>query len=958
MKNLKFRGKRKRRLFWVVFPVCLFFALYFLGSLLFDQLDKSIQHYEHKIGRILNDNGVVACWDFDDVEIHELVTAKVCFTKGTTLVKGHHGSARKFLPERNGYVRTPSSLALLSGNYTFTCWLSIPDPTRNQRIFRYMNVVDGWLTYYVFGSEKPLHAKLSETNGFVFVAVAVDGNAGQARLYIDGELKSSINIRKVVVKHDIVDFGQVKGCDRPEFMLDDVVFWRRCLSESEIDTFFFSKNSIKKHIASSYCMKLHVLKVVRGIFDNIISSIDWFNPLIHESKAMSSDISRYDLILSKRDLKVFREFGNYHVRNGINEYDTSERRAIGLLLNGSHIPARMEMVCNGDPGAYARKSFAIERNDFETSGKLVRFLFEPPEWHDFLPLLLIKKLSLALGTRCVSSELCAVTVNGVFDGVYFVNEVGAEVGRYSLVASGQWRDSLRSLPFSRDEVLKEYDLISAKLLPVLLADRRNPMNSIELRDMLEAQRDETKKALDRSESEHERTLIEMVREYMTEDVLLGGNPVVCYIVEDLDLSCREVRGVSIAYKSMTPDVLSDEGVVMRRLEESSEASLQLIMRYGSETVKKILVFTVIPADSKMPLLMLNIARKVTPDIRVISSVQLIEDAGRSKSDWIPSRIKLRGNSSLVHAKKHYFSIKMDAPHDFLDLGGSRYLLLTSCYRDPTFMHDKLSYDLFRSFSAQGKQRYSPRFYYVNLVINNEYHGIYGLSDKIDSSMLKFNMDVPPSCRPVLYKALGAHANFRGIHRHSYLQKEPHWKSGKYWGPYDQLITFIATADKREFAAGIEKILDVDNVIDFQILLNFTNNRDGVRHNLFLARDGGAGARFFIVPWDYDNAYLGSTWLSNHLFSRLKADLPGYIMRLKVRWDELRKRELSEVSIMERMDDMEDTLSDDVVRNFERWPMRDGGSFEGDVLDMRIWIKKRLIQMDKKIENMLVSVLKE
>ena len=211
MKNLTFRGKRRRYFFWGMIPVCLLFALYFCGSLLFKELDESIHHYERKIASILEKNGVVACWDFDDVEIHERVTKKECFTKGTALVKGHHGYARNFLPERNGYVRTPSSLALLSGKYTFTCWLSIPDPTRDQRIFRYMNVVDGWLTYYVFGSKKLLKTKLSGQDDFIFVAVTVDSNAGQARLYIDGELKSSINVSKVAVKHDLVDFGQVKG---------------------------------------------------------------------------------------------------------------------------------------------------------------------------------------------------------------------------------------------------------------------------------------------------------------------------------------------------------------------------------------------------------------------------------------------------------------------------------------------------------------------------------------------------------------------------------------------------------------------------------------------------------------------------------------------------------------------------------------------------------------------------
>ena len=123
------------------------------------------------------------------------------------------------------------------------------------------------------------------------------------------------------------------------------------------------------------------------------------------------------------------------------------------------------------------------------------------------------------------------------------------------------------------------------------------------------------------------------------------------------------------------------------------------------------------------------------------------------------------------------------------------------------------------------------------------------------------------------------------------------------------MTFTSRAGPEEFARGIADRVDLDNAIDFLLLLNFAQNMDGRTTNFYLGRDGAPGARFFFIPWDYDHTFDRDdvAWLSNHLFDRLERDLPGFHDRLCARWRELRQGPLADRALEDRIDAMEARL---------------------------------------------------
>lgn len=326
-------------------------------------------------------------------------------------------------------------------------------------------------------------------------------------------------------------------------------------------------------------------------------------------------------------------------------------------------------------------------------------------------------------------------------------------------------------------------------------------------------------------------------------------------------------------------------------------------------------------------------------------VQLTETNGMVW-DLPGGEIHLRGNTALVKAMKPYYEIEFEKPHGIDGLVKSKHLLLTSVYRDPAIMRDRLAYDLFRSFSAPGKPRYTPHARFVEVVVNGDYMGVYEMTDRIDAELLGFgDTAVDPAHPAVLYKAMDASATFERRNPGAYVQKVPHWKDGATWGPYNEFMDFISQSDSNTFAREVEQRIDVDNIIDFELFLGVAQNGEGRNYNLFIARRGGAGEKFFLVPWDYDMSFWGEIKANNYLIDRLHQDLPGYMDRLKARWKELRAGPLTDDHVMARIDELHAELAGGPAdRNFRRWPYPDY-PYEANVEFIRTWLSRRLATMD-------------
>lgn len=911
-----------------------------------DALAGRIERAEARVSQRLRAAGVLAYWDFDAVRPLEFLGRTEVLNGGTRRVGGHAGSARAFVPEEHGLIRTAVPLSAFGDRFTFSCWLQFPQRVPDHQVFRYLVVRDGRIVLRLPGQDEVVGPPVSGGR-FVHVAFTVDAPARQARLYVAGALAGEITLQPLHHPSQPLAFGQEPVSPPPAFALDEASVWGRPLASAEVARLARLRGSLAADVAFRRIAKLRLAEMARDSYRSLLLAADLFNPLLHETRIHAAGLRTYALAMSRNDVRQFNKYWSEQRENGLTAPGTSQKRRIELLEDGRARTAVMELVAGGsaDPAESAKRTLTLEILDDEGEPER-KVLVRPIEGAPYLIEVLAGRVAGVSAIPAAVVELCSVSVNGTFEGIHLCSDVTRDHGPYWLGTPGAWQALLRRAPVFRDEVLGEFDRLAASLEVALRSDRKSPLTSREIRHDLRRQRRLLEQELPDRGTRSDEALVAKVTDSLAQELFLGGNPHATLVVGDLDLSARTVNGAQLAFATLTPEVLGSDGRVALPERAPAAAVLRVTVRSGRSTRTKDLSFTVLPRRRTLPILKVQSAGEPPRGDTVASLAELIDGEGR-RSPLLEGRIRLRGNTSLARERnqKKYYRIALDRPYDFPGVGRTRRLFLTSGWRDATLMRERLAYGLFREFASPGKPRYSPHVRYVELVVNGDYKGVYTLTDRVDADLLELGKPTSGADRPVLYKAVGVKANFQTPMRGAYVQKVPDWRDGEHWGPFDTLIGFIGASTPEAFRQGIERMVDVDNVIDFEILLKLTSNFEGENFNLFLARKAGRDARFFIVPWDYDMTFYKPAIPSNLLLNRLHVDLPGYSRRVHERWRVLRRGLLSEQAMMARIDALETELAGAAERNYRRWPSTTGETWAGKVQELRDYIVGRLELLD-------------
>ena len=367
--------------------------------------------------------------------------------------------------------------------------------------------------------------------------------------------------------------------------------------------------------------------------------------------------------------------------------------------------------------------------------------------------------------------------------------------------------------------------------------------------------------------------------------------------------------------------------------------------------------------SSLPLVQLDVAEPITDTSQPPCAMKV------GTGDVFKGVIRIRGSSSRAHPKKSYLVV-LDTPAGLLGMPARRQWILNAAYIDRSLMRHKLAYDLFKSMGTPDRPRLAAGSRFVEVHLNGDYQGVYLLMERVDRELLGLAPfaagDPAHAC---LYKAINHSAGFVRADHEGFEQEIPDPLVLAHPEPLAALMKFATTAPAAEFAdpqKGIASRIDLDNAIDFHLLVLVTSNADGITKNFYLARHRPAGdamPRFFFVPWDYDGTFgrnwdssiLPPTlWLSNGLFERLLRD-PAYRERFTARWKQLRDNELSIQAIQKMIDVNAGEILAAAGRNAKRWPtdrrpFHDHITFEQDIEQMKAWVAQRTAWIDQAIER--------
>ncbi len=234
-------------------------------------------------------------------------------------------------------------------------------------------------------------------------------------------------------------------------------------------------------------------------------------------------------------------------------------------------------------------------------------------------------------------------------------------------------------------------------------------------------------------------------------------------------------------------------------------------------------------------------------------------------------IRGRGNASWNYTDKKAYRIKFDEKTSVLGLEADKDWVLVSNYYDKSLVRNIVAHNM---AAQMDYLYYTPTHISVDLFINGEYRGVYTVSDKIEVSNEKINIDTNRELSEFGFlieigwdfdspNVYGQHYFDTGIIKRLYV-KEPEIES-KYGYRMDYIMNYVNKTDDAILSGeGYEQYIDVNSMVDWFIISELTNNTDGAfnRSCYFYKPENG---KITMGPvWDFDMAF------GNHY-----GDIDGY-----------------------------------------------------------------------------------
>lgn len=392
------------------------------------------------------------------------------------------------------------------------------------------------------------------------------------------------------------------------------------------------------------------------------------------------------------------------------------------------------------------------------------------------------------------------------------------------------------------------------------------------------------------------------------------------------------------------------------------------------------LFTCAPAfsqvnftDSDLPIVVINTNNQTIQDsLRIVADLGIIYNGPGNRNYMTDPfnhyygkiSIEIRGSTSQQYPKKSYGLETQDAFGNNLDtslLGMPREndWILYGAYPDKTLMRNEITFDLFRRMGY-----WDARYVWCELVINNQYKGVYSFMERIKRDKNRVDMpkitpldtagdDITGGYLMKIDKLTGANPQyFQSPYstKVKYLCHDPEYTEllpTQYNYIRNEIISFENLMNGpgwNNTVTGYPSVIYVNSFIDFMIMQELGRTVDGYRSSSFLWKQKDSKGGWLVAGpmWDFNlsygnadycdafditgyqmnfNALCGSNFSSAVPFwwNKLMTDT-AFTHLVKCRWMFLRNTILHDDSINARIDSMQVKLQEAQARNFQQWPI--------------------------------------
>lgn len=370
-------------------------------------------------------------------------------------------------------------------------------------------------------------------------------------------------------------------------------------------------------------------------------------------------------------------------------------------------------------------------------------------------------------------------------------------------------------------------------------------------------------------------------------------------------------------------------------------------------------------------------------------------------------IEIRGSSSQMFPKKQYAVETRDLSGNDLKVSllgfpSESDWILFAPYNDKSLMRDVLVYKL-----ANDLGRYATRSKYCEVVLNNEYVGVYVLFEKVKRDANRVNIkklepgDITGDALTGGYiikidKNDGENNAGWTSNYFPFPQTTTKVYYQYHYPKADEIVpaqmSFIQTlifnyetvmmysSNISDPSTGYPKYLDVDSFVDFVLINELAKNVDAYRLSTYLYKDRDSrNPKIFAGPvWDFNLGFgnadyyeggLTNGWQLEYLTDFQNMHGEGFLtpfwwrklfddsqFRNKVfaKWQQLRSSILDIQRITACIDSVTSLLDEARIRNFEKWPVIGawvwpnyfvGQSYQQEITYLKSWITNRIFWMD-------------
>ena len=352
-----------------------------------------------------------------------------------------------------------------------------------------------------------------------------------------------------------------------------------------------------------------------------------------------------------------------------------------------------------------------------------------------------------------------------------------------------------------------------------------------------------------------------------------------------------------------------------------------------------------------------------------------------------ARAHIRGRSSLNYPKNSFKvelleegdnNVLVERDETLLGMRSDGDWNLNGMYAEPSKVRDKVAAEVWRNITADRSYEGVSTGYrteYIEVIINNRYHGTYLMTERIDRKQLGLDDG------DYMYFSEGditssRYQEFYNVERDDDMTvgacslEYPKERTEPYdeWELLGDLRKLFQNTPPKLFKETADELVNVDSLIDYELFVQVAAATDNLIQNTFyVARQQDDGSyEFTFVPWDMDQTF-GNRWygadsplltyedywysveteLNFWVSKRFKhEDAADFNNRLKERYAALRDADiLSEETIVKMMNLSYKELTESGAweRNKTRWPE---GGYSRNLAQLRSYVGDHMKYLDR------------